>query len=163
MWKNKEAAKLLILNWVKRISNCIINYLCLIKSQNLFNVLEMLKKYFFSLLLPPHSLNAVDAHTCHVFLLNVRNYSQEVSNIIRSSHRRCSVKKVLLEISQNSQENICASVSFLMKLQAWGLCHKCFSVNFENFLKIPFFKEQFYERYTSNKKQLFYCYYFIFI
>ena len=27
----------------------------------------------------------------------------------------CSVKKVLLEISQNSQENICARVSFLMK------------------------------------------------
>ena len=32
--------------------------------------------------------------------------------------RRCSVKKVLLEISQNSQENTCARVSFLIKLQA---------------------------------------------
>ena len=31
--------------------------------------------------------------------------------------RRCSVKKVFLEISQNSQENICARVSFLIKLQ----------------------------------------------
>ena len=30
----------------------------------------------------------------------------------RSSHPRCSVKKVFLEISQNSQENICARVSF---------------------------------------------------
>ena len=30
----------------------------------------------------------------------------------------CSVKKMLLEISQNSQENICARVSFLIKLQA---------------------------------------------
>ena len=29
----------------------------------------------------------------------------------------CSVKKVFLEISQNSQENTCARVSFLMKLQ----------------------------------------------
>ena len=28
----------------------------------------------------------------------------------------CSVKKVYLEISQNSQENICARVSFLIKL-----------------------------------------------
>ena len=27
--------------------------------------------------------------------------------------QRCSVKKVFLEISQNSQENICARVSFL--------------------------------------------------
>ena len=30
----------------------------------------------------------------------------------------CSVKKVFLKISQNSQENNCARVSFLIKLQA---------------------------------------------
>ena len=30
----------------------------------------------------------------------------------------CSVEKVLLEILQNSQENTCARVSFLIKLQA---------------------------------------------
>ena len=29
----------------------------------------------------------------------------------------CSVKKVFLEISQNSRENTCARVSFLIKLQ----------------------------------------------
>ena len=33
----------------------------------------------------------------------------------------CSLKKVFLEISQNSQENTCARVSFLIKLQASGL------------------------------------------
>ena len=32
--------------------------------------------------------------------------------------QRCSWKKVFLEILQNSQENTCASVSFLVKLQA---------------------------------------------
>ena len=32
--------------------------------------------------------------------------------------RRCSVKKVFLKISQNTGENICARVSFLIKLQA---------------------------------------------
>ena len=31
---------------------------------------------------------------------------------------RCSVKKMFLEILQNSQENTCAKVSFLIKLQA---------------------------------------------
>ena len=41
--------------------------------------------------------------------------------IFRSSHRRCSVKKVFLEISQNSQENTCARVTFLIKLQVSGL------------------------------------------
>ena len=59
--------------------------------------------------------------------------------------RRCSVKKVFLEISQNSQENACARDSFLIKLQAnfiknefW---HSCFPVNFSKFLRTPFFTE----------------------
>ena len=33
----------------------------------------------------------------------------------------CSVKKVFLEILQNSQENTCARVSFLIQLQASAL------------------------------------------
>ena len=32
--------------------------------------------------------------------------------------QKCSVKKVFLKILQNSQENTCARVSFLIKLQA---------------------------------------------
>ena len=39
--------------------------------------------------------------------------------------RRCSVKKLLLEISQNSQENTCARTSFLIKLQLFSI-HCCF-------------------------------------
>ena len=35
----------------------------------------------------------------------------------RSSHQRCSIKKVLLKISQNWQENTCDGVSFLITLQ----------------------------------------------
>ena len=59
--------------------------------------------------------------------------------------QRCSVKKVFQEISQNSQENTCARVSFLIKLQARPatllkkrLWYKCFPVNFAKFLKTPF-------------------------
>ena len=33
----------------------------------------------------------------------------------------CSVEKVILEILQNSQENTCARVSFLIDLQTLGL------------------------------------------
>ena len=36
----------------------------------------------------------------------------------RSSHRRCFERKVFLAISENLHENTCASVSFLIKLQA---------------------------------------------
>ena len=49
-----------------------------------------------------------DACTCNKTIL--------VSNRNRSSHRWCSAKNMFLEISQNSQENICASVSFSIKL-----------------------------------------------
>ena len=45
-------------------------------------------------------------------------------NIVKCTEavaRRGSVKKWFLEISQNSQENTCARVSFLIKLQASDL------------------------------------------
>ena len=49
-------------------------------------------------------------------------YSNELfHDLFRSSHWRFSIQKVLLKIPQNSQENICARVSFLIKLQASGL------------------------------------------
>ena len=44
--------------------------------------------------------------------------------ISEADYRRCSVKKVFLKISQNSQENTCARVSFLIKLQAFS-CEFC--------------------------------------
>ena len=43
-----------------------------------------------------------------------------VFNLSRSSRPEVFYKKVLLEISQNSQENTCARVSFLINLQAWA-------------------------------------------
>ena len=50
---------------------------------------------------------------------------------------------MFLEISQNSLENTCSRVSFLIKLQALGLkrdWHRCFPVNFAKFLRTPFLK-----------------------
>ena len=45
---------------------------------------------------------------------------QKISSFlfIKTATWSCSVKKVFLEILQNSQENTCARVSFLIKLQA---------------------------------------------
>ena len=65
--------------------------------------------------------------------------------------RRCSVKKMFLKISQNFQENICARVSFLIKLRGLRaatllkkkLWHKCFPMNFAKYLRTPFFTEHF--------------------
>ena len=61
---------------------------------------------------------------------------------------RCSLKKVFLEISQNSQENTCGRVSLLIKLGLGPatllkkiLWHRCFHVNFAKFLRTPLFTE----------------------
>ena len=76
--------------------------------------------------------------------------SQAVPNFLKhyyfgSSHLRCSVKKGVLRISQNSQENACARDSFLIKLQARAstllkksLWYRCLPVNFEKFLRTAF-------------------------
>ena len=54
--------------------------------------------------------------------------------------QRCSVKKVLLEISQNSQENTCARISFLIKLQAKKeILAQVFSCEFCEISKNTFF------------------------
>ena len=46
---------------------------------------------------------------------------KHVTDFVEAVIQRCSVKKVFLEISQNLQENTCARVSFLIKLQALRL------------------------------------------
>ena len=68
----------------------------------------------------------------------------------RSSHADVFHKKVFLDILQNSQENSCARVSFLIKLQTRPatllkkrLWHRCFPVNFAKFLRAPFLTDHF--------------------
>ena len=63
----------------------------------------------------------------------------------RNSHRRSSIKKIFLKLSQNSQENTCFGVSILIKLQTEILLKKriqnrCCPVNFAKFLGTSFFR-----------------------
>ena len=67
-------------------------------------------------------------------------------------------KKVFFKIQQNSKENTCDRVSFLIKLLAQHLCqslffnkvaasglwHGCFFVNFEKFLRTPFLQNTYH-------------------
>ena len=85
---------------------------------------------------------------CMFFLL--RSYFQCLR-----SHRRCSVKKEFLKLSQNSQEKICVGVSFL-SLRAANLFKKrlwrrCFPVNFSKFLGTSFSIE--HQLLLSQKKR----------
>ena len=52
--------------------------------------------------------------------------------LFRSNHRRCSIKKLFLKISEISQKNNCVGVSFLMRLQ-----DRCFPVKFAKVLRTP--------------------------
>ena len=69
---------------------------------------------------------------------------------VRSSHRRRSIKTGVLKISKNSQENTCARVSFLIKLQdACNFIKKetlvhAFSCEFLEIFKITFLTEHFW-------------------
>ena len=68
----------------------------------------------------------------------------ELWYLTETDTQRCSVKKVFLKISQNSQENSCARASFLIKLQACNFVKKeilpqVFSCKFCEILGTPFF------------------------
>ena len=74
-----------------------------------------------------------------------RNLTSRIKWHKEAVAKRCSVKKIFLEISQNLQKNICARASFLIMLQASALqlylkrlWHRCFLVNFVKFLRTPF-------------------------
>ena len=49
----------------------------------------------------------------------------------------------VVPFSQDSQENICCRVSFLIKLRAWGLWHRCFPTNFVKLSRAPILKNIF--------------------
>ena len=59
----------------------------------------------------------------HLFFLELDTAAEKEFNTLLQTEavvQRCSVEKVFLEISQNPQENTCAKVSFLIKLQSLG-------------------------------------------
>ena len=73
-----------------------------------------------------------------MFLITFVNISGTFSEAVVG---RCSVKKVFLKTSQNSQENACARKRprppTLLKKRPW---HRCFPVNFVKFLRTPFYR-----------------------
>ena len=68
--------------------------------------------------------------------------------------RRCSLKKVILKISQ---ENICARASFLIKRPATllkkSLWHRYFPVNFVKFLRTPFLTENLRWLFLNDRRK----------
>ena len=82
---------------------------------------------------------------------NTKKIQSKINEFLQNREaviRRCSVKKVFLKISQNSQENTSTRVFFsiklglrsatLLKKRRW---HWCFLVNFVKFLRTPIYIE----------------------
>ena len=113
----------------------------------------------FSLEDPPMAASVHLDHSILTLRLIVHGKCSHKPLIIplKRIHQRCSIERGVFKISQNSPENTCAIVSFLIKLQAvleslnqvaelkaynfrkkrlfW---HRCFRVNFGKFLRTPF-------------------------
>ena len=84
--------------------------------------------------------NAISKLSCTVKAKNGNSLVKGTFWIDRGITQRCSVKKMFLEILQNSQENTCAGVSFLINLQTSDLTlwYRYFPINFAKFLNIFF-------------------------
>ena len=62
-----------------------------------------------------------EIETKHIHASAVDNSKSRLMQMSESVPRMCSVWKEFLKISQNGQENICARVSFVIKLQDYGM------------------------------------------
>ena len=113
--------------WSSRRTREFINH-SLWTSYKIFLSLKHLFHFFSDQL-----LNAIFTRV----LLRLTLYYYHIMYVSEVLIRRCSVKMVFLEISQNSQENTCARVSFLKKI----LWHRCFPVNFSKFIRTPFLRD----------------------
>ena len=68
------------------------------------------------------------------------------STIFRSSHRRCSIKKLFLKISRYSQDDTCVGISFLIKSHACnfikkGSQHRYIFCEYREIYKNTYFEE----------------------
>ena len=86
------------------------------------------------------------------------------TEVIEAVNQSCSVKKVFLEISQNSQENTCARVYFLIKLQGTTVIllkketlAQVFSCEFYKISKNNLFIEHFWVTASLVLKQINLC------
>ena len=89
-----------------------------------FLLLKYFEKYFkkFSnLLLVASVQNARQNRSKYWNKKGTTDWYKKCRHSFVEESRKSSIKKVFLKISQNSKGNTCARVSFLIKLQAWGI------------------------------------------
>ena len=76
-----------------------------------------------------------NVYLAETHLATCKTSMMEVFTIIRCSHRRCSVKKVVLRKLVKFRKNSCLRPATLLKK---SLRYRCFSLNFAKFLRTSF-------------------------
>ena len=133
----------------KRLSNCFSRIHANI---SMFGTKkEYFQNYFLSSSISQWNeldINIRNADSLASFKSNFLKFIRSVSNSICNIHnleavaRRCSVKKMFLKISKNSQESTCVRVSFLIKLGSFikrETVAQVFFCEFLKFLRFPIF------------------------
>ena len=92
-----------------------------------------------------HNFYSEPLQTCQHNTKNVYLFFLMLYEPLKLSHRRCAAKKgVLNNFTKFTGKHLCESFFFrpgtLLKKR---LCHRCFPVSFEKFLRTPFFTEHF--------------------
>ena len=77
--------------------------------------------------------------TCNIYHCDDHDKTIKTRKSAEAVIQRCSVKKVFLEISQNSRENTCARVSFLINSIKKETLAQVFSCKFCEISKNTFF------------------------
>ena len=129
IWVTKIYRETLMDFWRKKFTTMRLCYGLVVLKYLLINLLWhirlIVKKIILSMsdrheLTFHKALNTINCF-CGYFGLNHHCTRKIKGSITEAVVPRCSIKKVFLEILQNSEENTCARVPFLIKLQASGL------------------------------------------
>ena len=149
-----------------RFVNCFMSFLKFDLPQLQFEVSKPKVSYFEPFQSLPKGTRAFEVNvskkTCAKLCFKKRSGRQAILNVLcvvlsiiisyRSSHRRSSVKKVFLEISQHSQEKTCARVSFLIKLKTFSEHLRTTASKFVIGFKSQYEKSQYYQKLVSFLK-----------
>ena len=103
--------------YIRKIVNSLLNYPQKISLQNFKSLFPLILRFFDLECHGQTSLKVAFVKFANVFMKFRKLESLHMENKKLHHHKIGAGEKVFLEIWQNSQENTCARVSFLIKLQ----------------------------------------------
>ena len=121
--------------------NCRSQLIVFLQFSNIYKLINTYVRYHISI-----ACSKGELRERKIFSFTRKVHSRKC---LRSNHQRYCIKELFLKISQYLQENTCAGVPFLIKLQVSEECdfikkelqRRCFLVNIVKFLRTPILKK----------------------